>query len=42
MKFYAVHRGVKPGIYATWDECKKQVDGFNGPIYKKFYNKNKS
>jgi|SaaInlStandDraft_7_1057024.scaffolds.fasta_scaffold27112_4 ribonuclease HI len=42
MKFYAVHRGVKPGIYATWDECKKQVDGFNGPIYKKFDNKNEA
>lgn len=40
MKFYAVNKGIKPGIYLTWDECKKQVDGFKGPIYKKFDNKN--
>lgn len=39
MKLYAVHKGRKPGIYNTWDECKKQVDGFNGPIYKKFDNR---
>lgn len=39
MKFYAVHKGRKPGIYSTWDECKNQVDGFNGPIYKKFDNR---
>ena len=25
-KFYAVAVGRKPGIYTTWDECKKQVD----------------
>lgn len=39
MKLYAVHKGRKPGIYTTWEECKKQVDGFNGPIYKKFDNR---
>ena len=38
MKLYAVHKGRKPGIYTTWEECKKQIDGFSGPIYKKFDN----
>lgn len=36
MKFYAVHKGKKTGIYKTWDECKKQIEGFSGPVYKKF------
>ena len=35
-KFYAVKKGVKPGIYKTWDECKKQVMNFPGAIYKSF------
>lgn len=33
--FYAVARGRKPGIYYTWAECCKQVDGFSGARYKK-------
>lgn len=36
MKFYAVAKGRKPGIYLTWDECKKQVDGFGGSKFKSF------
>lgn len=36
MKFYAVKKGRKPGIYRTWDEAKKQVDGFSGAEYKSF------
>ncbi|XP_059613381.1 ribonuclease H1-like [Phlebotomus argentipes] len=36
MPFYAVARGRQPGIYSTWDECKKNVDGFSGARYKKF------
>ena len=39
MKLYAVHKGRKPGIYTTWEECKKQIDGYSGPIYKKFDNR---
>ena len=35
-KFYAVRKGKKPGIYSTWDKCKKQVDGFSGAEYKGF------
>lgn len=35
-KYYAVRTGRNPGIYDTWDECKKQVDGFSGAEYKSF------
>lgn len=34
--FYAVRKGVTPGIYTTWDETKTQVLGFSGASYKKF------
>ncbi len=35
-KFYAVRRGRTPGIYRSWEECKKQVHGFGGASYKSF------
>ena len=35
-KYYAVKKGHKTGIFNTWDECKKQVDGYSGAIYKSF------
>ncbi len=35
-KFYAVKSGRNKGIYNSWDECKKQVEGFSGAIYKSF------
>ena len=38
--FYAVHKGKIPGIYNTWNDCKKQIDKFEGAIFKKFANKN--
>ena len=38
MPYYAVRRGRKTGIYNTWDECKKNVLGFQGSVYKKFNN----
>lgn len=38
-KFYVVWRGFKPGIYNTWEECKKQVIGFDGAQYKSFKDK---
>ncbi|TKS76175.1 Ribonuclease H1 [Collichthys lucidus] len=34
--FYAVKKGFKPGVYATWDECKSQVVKFPSAAYKKF------
>lgn len=41
MKYYAVKKGkpgVKPAIYTTWDECKSQVQGVSGAVYKSFEN----
>lgn len=35
-KIYVVKVGKKPGIYHTWDDCKAQVHGFPGAIYKSF------
>lgn len=35
-KFYVVRQGRTPGIYTNWDDCKKQVDGFNNAEYKSF------
>jgi ribonuclease HI len=32
----SVKVGRKPGVYKTWDECKAQVDGFQGCKHKKF------
>lgn len=35
-KYYVVWRGFKPGIYTTWEACKKQVAGFEKAQYKSF------
>ena len=34
--YYVVKKGYQPGIYKTWLECKKAVEGFKSPIYEKF------
>lgn len=39
MSYYAVHKGKNIGIYANWDECKKNTIGYSGSIFKKFNNK---
>ncbi|KAK6092337.1 hypothetical protein MT418_007288 [Batrachochytrium dendrobatidis] len=36
VKYYAVQRGRKTGIYSTWDECQAQVAGFPGCVFKSF------
>ena len=38
LKYYAVYRGKSgaPKIFTSWDECKKEVIGFKGAIYKSF------
>ena len=36
MKFYAVKKGRQPGIYTTWPDAQKQVQGFSGAKYKSF------
>ena len=35
-KYYAVKKGKTPGIYFSWDDCKKQVTNYSGAIYKGF------
>jgi len=35
-KFYAVKKGVKPGIYESWNECQSQIHGYSGVVYKSF------
>ena len=37
--YYAVRIGKTPGIYKTWEDCKAQVIGYKGAIYKGFAEK---
>lgn len=34
--YYTVWNGVIPGVYSTWHECRDQVQGYEGAIYKSF------
>ncbi|KAL3231475.1 Endonuclease [Nakaseomyces bracarensis] len=34
--FYAVQAGKKVGVYNNWNECRNQIDGYKGAVYKKF------
>ncbi|KRK69588.1 ribonuclease H [Lentilactobacillus buchneri DSM 20057] len=36
MKYYAVKKGRKTGIFTSWDEAEKKVKGFSGAQYKSF------
>ncbi len=38
-KYYVVWSGFKPGIYDNWEDCKKQVTGFDRAKYKSFKTK---
>ncbi|HHH52658.1 MAG TPA: ribonuclease H [Bacteroidetes bacterium] len=35
-KYYVVWKGRKPGVYNSWDECKKQIFQYEGAEYKGF------
>jgi ribonuclease HI len=35
-KYFVVWEGKEPGIYRTWEECKRQIHGYEGAIYKGF------
>lgn len=35
-KYYAVKEGRNIGVFNSWDECKAQVDGYSGAVYKSF------
>ena len=34
--YYVVKKGHNVGIFKTWGECKKSVDGYKNPVYRKF------
>ena len=35
-KFYTVWRGRNVGVFTSWEECRKQIEGFKGALYKGF------
>ncbi len=35
-KYYVVWKGREPGVYDQWDDCHRQVEGFQGAKYKGF------
>lgn len=35
-KFYVVWCGRVPGVYSSWADCRAQVEGFEGALYKSF------
>ncbi|TGO67933.1 hypothetical protein BOTNAR_0033g00310 [Botryotinia narcissicola] len=35
-KYYAVRKGKKTGVFTDWDDCKEQITGFGGAMYKSF------
>lgn len=36
VKFYAVKKGINPGIYKSWEECQANTKGFSGALFKSF------
>jgi len=38
-KYYVVWLGHIPGIYNSWQECKQQIEGYQGAKYKAFSDK---
>ena len=37
--YYAVRIGKNPGIYTNWEDCKAQVTGYKGAVFKGFEEK---
>ena len=35
-KYYVVWRGFKPGIYSSWEMCRKQITGYENAQHKSF------
>lgn len=38
-KFYVVWNGHKKGVFSSWEDCKKSIDGFKNATYKAFADK---
>ena len=41
-KWYVVWKGIEPGVYDTWSECKQQTEGFENARYKSFESQNQA
>lgn len=41
-KFYVVWKGLHPGIYDNWADCKTEVEGQEGAKYKSFENRDEA
>lgn len=35
-KFYAVKKGMQPGIFSCWEDCKPTVEGYPGAVFRGF------
>ncbi len=35
-KYYVVWKGYNPGVYDSWNDCKKQINGYQDAVYKSF------
>lgn len=35
-RYYVVWKGLVPGVYDTWDECRCQIEGVKQALYKSF------
>lgn len=34
--YYAVRVGRQPGVYNSWEDCRRQVDGYPKAVFKGF------
>lgn len=41
-KYYVVWVGKQTGVFSSWEECKRQVSGFEGAQYKSFFDRNQA
>lgn len=35
-KWYVVWEGYEPGVYTSWDECRRNIEGYKGAKFKSF------
>lgn len=38
-KFYVVWKGRQTGVFASWEDCKAQTNGYDGAVFKSFESK---
>ncbi|KAJ1494539.1 hypothetical protein T484DRAFT_1927024 [Baffinella frigidus] len=36
IKYYGVRKGRVPGVYRSWEECKLQVERYEGNLHESF------